>query len=146
MRISRGGGKAICMQVLKVTPEKAHSPSKPRAEQGAGHRDWHQDNRHGNIARCRNKCKRDARRPKVIRTKGAIVQKFVIVFQTDFEVKCMHFLLRQTPSVLFQQLVLISVLELILVCCHCFLSSPIWPWAPWYHQGLELCLDYNRVQ
>lgn len=25
MRISRGGGKAICTQVLKVTSEKAHS-------------------------------------------------------------------------------------------------------------------------
>lgn len=29
----------MCMQVLKVTTEKAHSPSRPRAEQEAGQGD-----------------------------------------------------------------------------------------------------------
>lgn len=90
------------MQVLKVTTEKAQSPSRPRAKQEAGQGDGHKDSRHGNIARCRSRGRRDARRPRVIGTNRAIVPKFFLFlfFQTGFEVKYMDFPLRWTPSVL----------------------------------------------
>lgn len=93
--------EGICIEALKVTAKEAYSPLRPRAKQRAGQKDCYKDNRCGNIARCRSKDGRDARRPRIIGINRLIVPKLFFFFLIRFEVKYITSLKRGLIYVLF---------------------------------------------